>query len=63
MQNMRPLSLLMIKEVVRAALVIEKNLITRRKYMKPKYVRKLLNSEINRVARNPKTLPASENFP
>ena len=54
MQNMRPLSLLMTKKVVRAALVIEKNLITRRKYMKPKYVRKLLNSEINRVASNPK---------
>lgn len=51
---MRPLSLLMIKEVVRAALVIERNLITRRKHMKPKYVRKLLNSEINRVASNPK---------
>ena len=54
MQNMRLLSLLMTKKVVRAALVIEKNLITRRKYMKPKYVRKLLNSEINRVASNPK---------
>ena len=51
---MRPLSLLMIKEVVRAALVIEENFITRRKHMKPKYVRKLLNSEINRVASNPK---------
>ena len=51
---MRPLSLLMTKEAVRAAFVIEKNLITRRKHMKPKHVRKLLNSEINRVASNPK---------
>lgn len=40
-------------EVAKAALVIKKNLIARRKHMKPKHVKKLLLSKIKAVAKNP----------
>ena len=43
----------MYQKVARAALVISKNLIARRMHMKPKNVKKLLMSEINKIADNP----------
>lgn len=47
---MRPLSLLNDNEVAKAALVIKRILIARRKHMKPKCLKKLLLSEIKAVA-------------
>ena len=52
-RNVRPLSLLNDNEVAKAALVIKKNLIARRKHMKPEHVKKLLLTEIKNVADNP----------
>lgn len=43
----------LIKKTAGAALVIKKNLITRRTHMKPNYVKSLLISEIKSVAANP----------
>ena len=43
----------LIKVKMCAALVIKKNLIARRKHMKPEHVKKLLLTEIKNVADNP----------
>lgn len=43
----------LIKAEMCAALVIKKNLIARRKHMKPEHVKKLLLTEIKNVADNP----------
>ena len=47
---MRPLSLLNDNEVAKAALVIKKNLISRRIRMKPNTLKKLLLSEIHSIS-------------